>query len=94
VGVGAGQLLPNNIASGAFGFSGAWTANIGGPNCTAANGCTAGFPFADFLLGLAQSGPASFVNQTEGAAQVPAQTAGRQTYRGFYGADTWHVTQN
>jgi hypothetical protein len=32
------------------------------------------------------------VNQTEGAAQVPAQTAGRQTYRAFYGGDTWHVS--
>jgi hypothetical protein len=31
------------------------------------------------------------VNQTEGSAQVPAQTAGRQTYRAFYGDDTWHV---
>ena len=90
--LGLDNYYQTNIASGAFGFSGAWTGNIGGPNCTTANGCTAGFPFADFLLGLAQSGPASFVNQTEGAAQVPAQTAGRQTYRGFYGADTWKVT--
>jgi hypothetical protein len=89
--LGLDNYYQTNIASGAFGFSGGWTSNYGGPNCTTANGCTAGFPFADFLLGLAQSGPASFVNQTEGAAQVPAQTAGRQTYRGFYGADTWKV---
>jgi hypothetical protein len=85
--LGLDNYYQTNIASGAFGFSGAWTANL------AANpAANTGFPFADFLLGLAQGGPASFVNQTEGAAQVPAQTAGRQTYRGFYGADTWHAT--
>ena len=85
--LGLDNYYQTNIASGAFGFSGAWTANLAS-NPTA----NTGFAFADFLLGLAQPGPASFVNQTEGSAQVPAQTAGRQTYRGFYGADTWHVT--
>ena len=88
--LGLDNYFQTNIASGAFGFSGAWTASIGGVNSGTATG---GFPFADFLLGLGQPGPASFVNQTEGAAQVPAQTAGRQTYRGFYGSDTWHVNQ-
>jgi hypothetical protein len=90
--LGLDNYFQTNIASGAFGFSGAWTANIGGTNCTSANGCTSGFAFADFLLGLAQNGPATFVNQTEGAAQVPAQTAGRQTYRAFYVDDTWHYS--
>ena len=87
--LGLDNYFQTNIASGAFGFSGGWTAD------NALNPSTAtqtGFAFADFLLGLAQRGPASFVNQTEGAAQVPAQTAGRQTYRGFYGSDTWHLT--
>ncbi len=85
--LGLDNYYQTNIASGAFGFSGAWTANL------AANpAANTGFAFADFLLGLAQPGPASFVNQTEGSAQVPAQTKGRQTYRAFYGADTWHVT--
>lgn len=88
--LGLDNYYQTNIASGAFGFSGAWTASVGGVNAGTATG---GFAFADFLLGLAQPGPASFVNQTEGAAQVPAQTAGRQTYRALYGADTWHVTQ-
>ena len=32
------------------------------------------------------------MNQTEGAAQVPAETAGRQTYRAVYANDTWHFT--
>jgi hypothetical protein len=84
--LGLDNYYQTNIASGAFGFLGSWTAD------NALTPKTAGFPFADFLLGLAQVGPASFVNQTEGAAQVPAQTAGRQTYRAFYGDDTWHVS--
>jgi hypothetical protein len=84
--LGLDNYYQTNIASGAFGFLGSWTAD------NALNPTTLGFPFADFLLGLAQLGPASFVNQTEGAAQVPAQTAGRQTYRAFYGGDTWHVS--
>jgi hypothetical protein len=85
--LGLDNYYQTNIASGAFGFLGSWTAD----NALKASANT-GFPFADFLLGLAQVGPASFVNQTEGAAQVPAQTAGRQTYRAFYGDDTWHVS--
>ena len=44
-----------------------------------------------FLLGLADN-YGSFVNQTEGVAQVPAQVAGKQTYRAIYGNDTWRVT--
>jgi hypothetical protein len=89
--LGLDNYYQTNIASGAFGFSGAWTGNIGGLQCTAQNNCTNGQPFADFLLGLAQGGPASFVNQTEGAAQVPAETAGRQTYRALYVNDNFHV---
>jgi hypothetical protein len=90
--LGLDNYYQTNIASGAFGFSGAWTANIGGLNCTTANNCTNGFAFADFLLGLSQSGPASFVNQTEGAAQVPALTAGRQTYRALFVNDSFKAT--
>ena len=87
--LGLDNYFQTNIASGAFGFSGGWTANNAlNPSTTTQTG----FAFADFLLGLAQRGPASFVNQTEGAAQVPAQTAGRQTYRGFFGSDTWHFS--
>jgi hypothetical protein len=90
--LGLDNYFQTNIASGAFGFSGAWTTNYAAPDCTSANNCTIGSPYADFLLGLAQGGPTAFVNQTEGAAQVPAQTAGRQTYRALYGDDTWHAT--
>jgi hypothetical protein len=85
--LGLDNYYQTNIASGAFGFLGSWTAD----NALTPSANT-GAAFADFLLGLAQLGPASFVNQTEGAAQVPAQTAGRQTYRAFYAGDNWHVT--
>lgn len=85
--LGLDNYYQTNIASGAFGFLGSWTAdNALNPSANT------GFAFADFLLGLAQPGPATFVNQTEGSAQVPALTAGRQTYRAFYGNDTWHFT--
>jgi hypothetical protein len=84
--LGLDNYFQTNIASGAFAFSGSWTAT-NALNASAGGG----FPFADFLLGLSQN-QGSFVNQTEGVAQVPAQTAGKQTYRGFYGNDTWRVT--
>jgi hypothetical protein len=87
--LGLDNYYQTNIASGAFGFLGSWTSSTGLP--TQANPATGGFAFADFLLGLAQNGPASFVNQTEGAAQVPSQTAGRQTYRALFVNDNWHV---
>jgi Carboxypeptidase regulatory-like domain/TonB dependent receptor len=83
--LGLDNYFQTNIASGAFAFSGSWTALNA---LTPGNG---GFAFADFLLGLSQN-QGSFVNQNEGEAQVPAQTAGRQTYRAFYGNDNWHVT--
>ena len=84
--LGLDNYFQTNIASGAFAFSGSWTA------ANALNGgANSGFAFADFLIGLSQN-QGSFVNQTEGVAQVPAQTAGRQTYRAFYGNDTWRVS--
>ncbi len=42
-------------------------------------------------MGLAQN-QGSFVNQTEGVAQVPAQTAGKQDYRAFFVDDTYRIT--
>src|SRR5215470_4385495 len=83
--LGLDNYFQTNIASGAFAFSGSWTAQNA---LTPGNG---GFAFADFLLGLSQN-QGSFVNQNEGEAQVPAQTAGRQTYRAFYFNDNFHVT--
>jgi hypothetical protein len=87
--IGFDNYYQTNIASGAFGFLGSWTSSTGLPTQT--NPSTGGFAFADFLLGLAQGGPSSFVNQTEGAAQVPAQTAGLQTYRALFVNDNFHI---
>jgi hypothetical protein len=84
---GLDNYFQTNIASGAFAFGGNWTTSTGGTNFTA----NPNFAFADFLLGLSQN-QGSFVNQTEGVAQVPAQTKGLQVYRGLYADDTWHLT--
>jgi hypothetical protein len=84
------NYFQTNIASGAFGFGGNWTTQYAAANIT--NGSTnPNFAFADFLLGLSQN-EGSFVNQTEGVAQVPAQTKGLQVYRALYADDTWHLT--
>ena len=83
--LGLDNYYQTNIASGAFAFSGSWTRQ------NALSPATNGNAFADFLLGLSQNS-GSFVNQTEGVAQVPAQTAGRQTYRAFYFNDNWRFT--
>lgn len=84
---GLDNYFQTNIASGAFAFGGNWTTSTGGANLVA----NPNFAFADFLLGLSQN-QGSFVNQTEGVAQVPAETKGLQVYRAFYVDDTWHVT--
>src|ERR1700691_5643446 len=86
--LGLDNYYQTNIASGAFGFSGAWTTNFAAPQCTTANACTIGSPCVDFLPALSQTGPPSSVNKTEGAAQNPAKTAAPQTYRALYGDDT------
>jgi hypothetical protein len=84
------NYFQTNIASGAFAFGGNWTTQYALANTT--NGSSnPNFAFADFLLGLSQN-QGSFVNQTEGVAQVPAQTKGLQVYRALYVDDTWHVT--
>jgi Carboxypeptidase regulatory-like domain len=81
------NYFQTNIASGAFAFGGNWTTSTGGVNLVT----NPNFAFADFLLGLSQN-QGSFVNQTEGVAQVPAETKGLQVYRAFFVDDTWHVT--
>jgi Carboxypeptidase regulatory-like domain len=81
------NYFQTNIASGAFAFGGNWTTPSGG----AADVTNSNFAYADFLLGLSQN-EGSFVNQTEGVAQVPAQTKGLQVYRALFADDTWHAT--
>jgi hypothetical protein len=84
---GLDNYFQTNIASGAFAFGGNWTTQTS----AAAGGTTnSNFAFADFLLGLSQN-EGSFVNQTEGVAQVPAQTKGSQVYRALFVDDTWHL---
>jgi len=96
---GLDNYLQTNIASGAFAFGGNWTTEYAAATPAACNPSTGGDPllcsnpnyaFADFLVGLSLN-QGSFVNQTEGVAQVPAQTKGLQVYRAFYADDTWHV---
>ncbi|HMD17225.1 MAG TPA: TonB-dependent receptor [Terriglobales bacterium] len=91
--LGLDNYFQTNIASGAFAFGGQWTNSIGGPNCVPppVGTCTGGFAFSDFLLGLSKN-QGTFVNQTEGSAQVPAQTAGKQAYRALYVDDTFRTT--
>jgi len=84
--LGLDNYYQTNIASGAFAFGGVWTSSTGGSNLVTCTNCA----FADFLLGLSEN-QGTFVNQTEGAAQVPALTAGKQAYRALYVNDTWHV---
>jgi len=87
---GLDNYFQTNIASGAFGFGGNWTTQYALANQTLGT-TNPNFAFADFLLGLSQN-EGSFVNQTEGVAQVPAQTKGLQVYRALYLDDTWHLT--
>ncbi len=84
--VGLDNYFQTNIASGAFGFQGNWTSS--NPSVTGVGG----FAFADFLLGLGLNQGSFAGNQTEGVAQNPAQTKGKQTYRALFVNDTWHVT--
>jgi Carboxypeptidase regulatory-like domain len=84
--IGLDNYFQTNIASGAFGFEGNWTSSTP----TATDG--SGFPTADFVLGLGLNQGSFAGNQSEGVAQVPAQTKGKQTYRALYVNDTWHVT--
>ena len=67
-----------NVATGAFDF------------CVYSQPCFSGFPFADFLLGYADN-YSNFENHFFAQAVVPAFTAGKQTYRGFYFNDNWHA---
>jgi hypothetical protein len=77
--VGRDNYAQTNVASGAFAF------------CGSGQACFTGFSFADFLLGYADN-PSNVENHFFGQAVVPALVAGQQIYRGFYGDDTYHVT--
>ena len=89
--VGLDNYFQTNIASGAFGFQGNWT-SIARHTQTRHGRLGQYYAFADFLLGLALNQGTFAGNQSEGMAQVPAQTKGKQAYRALYVEDTWHVT--
>lgn len=82
--LGLDNYFQTNIASGAFFFGGDWTTSAAGINNPV-------FGFADFLLGLSRN-RGSFLNQSGGVAQAPAQTAGTQWYRALYINDTFRLT--
>ncbi len=102
---GLDNYFQTNIASGAFAFPGQWTTQYAlaaaslpatNPSAIAVTkdpllAANPNYAFADFLVGLSQN-EGNFVNQTEGVAQVPAQTKGSQVYRALYADDTWHLT--
>jgi len=76
-----------NIGGGLISFNGSWTAPIAGGSSP-----VAGNDYADFLLGYGLGIGAAFGNQTTGQVGISQPTAGKQTYRGFYGGDTWKLS--
>ena len=85
---GLDNYFQTNIASGAFAFGGNWTTSSGWQQVSSPIQIS---PSPTSCWGFRRT-QGSFVNQTEGVAQVPAQTKGLQVYRAFYVDDTWHVT--
>jgi Carboxypeptidase regulatory-like domain len=89
------NYLQTNTGGGLISFGGAWTSavpnTIGAGNLTG-KGAGNGEDFADFLLGYGNGQGAAFGNQTTGSLVISGPVSGKQTYRGFYFGDTWHVT--
>jgi hypothetical protein len=89
------NYLQTNTGGGLISFGGAWTSRV--PNTIGAgnlqgSGAGNGEDFADFLLGYGNGQGAAFGNQTTGSLVISGPVSGKQTYRGFYFGDTWHVT--
>ena len=89
------NYLQTNTGGGLISFGGAWTSKV--PNTIGAGnlqgaGAGNGEDFADFLLGYGNGQGAAFGNQTTGSLVISGPISGKQTYRGFYFGDTWHVT--
>jgi hypothetical protein len=81
------DYLQTNNGGGIISFNGSWTAALAS-NAGLANGND----YADFLLGYGLGAGAAFGNQTTGNLIISAPVASKETYRGFYVGDTWHVT--
>ncbi len=82
------NYLQTNTGGGLISFNGSWTQSLAS-NFT---GATGGVDFADFLLGYGLGAGAAFGNQTTGSLVISGPVSGKQTYRGFFFGDTWHVT--
>ncbi|MGA2419584.1 MAG: TonB-dependent receptor [Candidatus Acidiferrum sp.] len=88
------NYLQTNTGGGLISFEGNWTgpyaANSGVPGSGGV--VVNGNDYADFLLGYGLGAGAAFGNQTTGSLVVSAPVASKETYRGFFIGDTWHVT--
>ena len=81
------DYLQTNNGGGIISFNGSWTAALAS-NAGLANGND----YADFLMGFGLGQGAAFGNQTTGNLIISSPVASKETYRGFYVGDTWHVT--
>jgi hypothetical protein len=82
------NYLQTNTGGGLISFNGSWTQSL----ASNATGAVGGNDYADFLLGYGLGAGAAFGNQTTGSLVISAPVASKETYRGFYFGDTWHVT--
>jgi Carboxypeptidase regulatory-like domain/TonB dependent receptor len=81
------NYLQTNNGGAIISFNGSWTAAL-----AANKGLANGSDYADFLLGYGLGTGAAFGNQTTGNLIISAPVAGREVYAGFFGNDTWRVT--
>src|SRR5438445_2213990 len=89
------NYLQTNTGGGLISFNGYWTqdqtaANLSGTPTAPTPGT--GSDVADFILGYGLGIGSPLGNQTSGAVNISGPVAGKQFYRGFYGGDTWKVT--
>src|SRR5712692_8652047 len=82
------NYLQTNTGGGLISFNGFWTED----NAKGVSGVSPGSDVADFLLGFGLGIGSPLGNQTSGSVFISGPVAGKQFYRGFYGGDTWKVT--
>src|SRR6266481_3240040 len=82
------NYLQTNTGGGLISFNGFWTQD----NARGAPSSSPGSDIADFLLGFGLGIGSPLGNQTSGAVNISGPVAGKEFYRGFYGGDTWKVT--
>src|SRR6266436_6213426 len=82
------NYLQTNTGGGLISFNGFWTED----NAKGAGTAGTGSDVADFLLGFGLGIGSPLGNQTSGAVNISGPVAGKEFYRGFYGGDTWKVT--